>query len=133
MDGTLDGLRVGANLRVGLAVGEPVVGAVVVCRIDGAGVRFTVAREVGLLEKVVVGFLVGLNERFDVGFEVGEREDGRVEGVGDGMEVEGFEVDGRAEGKAEGVLDDELRVLGMGWKLRVLQLMEEQKELQGLK
>jgi len=83
MDGTLDGLR------VGLAVGEPVVGAVVLCRRDGAGVRFTVAREVGLLEKVVVGFLVGLNERFDVGFEVGEREDGRVEGVGDGMEVEG--------------------------------------------
>ena len=98
MDGTLDGLRVGVNLRVGLAVGEPVVGAVVLCRRDGAGVRFTVAREVGLLEKVVVGFLVGLNERFDVGFEVGEREDGRVEGVGDGMEVEGFKVDGRAEG-----------------------------------
>jgi hypothetical protein len=79
MDGTLDGLRVGANLRVGLAVGEPVVGAVVLCRRDGAGVRFTVAREVGLLEKVVVGFLVGLNEGFDEGFEVGEREDGRVE------------------------------------------------------
>ena len=92
MDGTLDGLR------VGLAVGEPVVGAVVLCRRDGAGVRFTVAREVGLLVKVVVGFLVGLNERFDVDFEVGEREDGRVEGDRVGMEVEGFEVDGRAEG-----------------------------------
>ena len=92
MDGTLDGLR------VGLAVGEPVVGAVVVCQRDGAGVRFTVAREVGLLEKVVVGFLVGLNERFDVGLEVGEREDGRVEGNRVGIEVEGFKVDGRAEG-----------------------------------
>ena len=44
-------------IRVGLIVGEPVVGTVVVCRRDGTSVGLTDGREVGFL--VEVGVVVG--------------------------------------------------------------------------
>ena len=40
------------GVRVGLTVGESVVGAVVVCRRDGISVGLTGAREVGFLVEV---------------------------------------------------------------------------------
>ena len=80
--------------RVGLIVGELLVGAVVVCLRDGARVGLIGVRGVGLLVKVIVGPLVGLYEGFDVGFEVGEREDGRIVGFLE-RETVGFKLVGR--------------------------------------
>ena len=50
--------------------------------------------------------------------------DGRVEGARDGMENEVKEL----MEQQELFQMDELRVLELGWKLRVLKLMEEQME-----
>ena len=84
-----------------MTVGEPEVGAVVVCLRDGARVGLIGVRGVGLLVKVIVGPLVGLYEGFNVGFEVGEREDGRIVGFLERETVGFCELVGRRVGFTE--------------------------------